>query len=206
MLEFRQASGDAELARIFQLRYEVYCLEKKFLRAEDYPDGIERDEFDDDSVHFVALDTDDSAQLLGSFRLILPSEHGFPCERHFLIARPSPDPQRTAELSRMVIAPQARPIWRHILMGLSKEVYLYTRANSVEHCYAALERPLLAMLKRLGLPFEPVGEPGRYFNTDNIPTIPTILTIGDMEASLPRHNRWLWDYLQAPRDEQPEWF
>ena len=37
------------LAQSYRLRYQVYCLERKFLPAEDYPAGLELDEFDSHS-------------------------------------------------------------------------------------------------------------------------------------------------------------
>ena len=44
------------LEQSYRLRYQVYCLERKFLRAEDYPEGLEHDEFDRHSIHVGAVD------------------------------------------------------------------------------------------------------------------------------------------------------
>lgn len=67
------------LQKIFALRYEVYCLEYKFLPAEKYPHGMEFDEYDNCSTHFAATTSDD--ELAGAVRLIQPRlDQKFPFE------------------------------------------------------------------------------------------------------------------------------
>jgi len=202
MLQFRQVENQSELEAIYRLRYAVYCLERKFLPAEDYPDGRETDEFDEHCVQFVALDTDDDGQPLGCFRLILPNHHGFPCEEHFELSRKSPEPMRTVEMSRLIVSPGARRMWRHILMGLSKEIYIYNNANVVRYNYAVIDEGFLVVLKKFGLPFKAIGPKGSYMGEP----IPTMLSMETLEEVLPIRNPWFYDYFQAPRDEQGAWF
>jgi len=45
------------LENSYSLRYQVYCVERKFLPARDYPAGLEIDEFDRHSIHVGAVDT-----------------------------------------------------------------------------------------------------------------------------------------------------
>ena len=59
---------------------KIYCHETKFLDSDEYPEGIEKDKYDDHSFHFAALDSDNN--VVGTLRLILDSEHGFPLEEH----------------------------------------------------------------------------------------------------------------------------
>src|SRR4051812_4367815 len=40
----------------YRLRHQVYCNERQFLAAADYPDGLESDELDASSVHVGAID------------------------------------------------------------------------------------------------------------------------------------------------------
>ena len=37
----------------YNLRYQVYCLEEEFESREAFPDQMERDTWDDNSVHFI---------------------------------------------------------------------------------------------------------------------------------------------------------
>jgi N-acyl amino acid synthase of PEP-CTERM/exosortase system len=70
----------ALLTKSYRLRYQVYCLERKFLRAEDYPDHQEVDQFDRDSVHVGVLDLE--GDLVGTARLVMPGRDGLPLLHH----------------------------------------------------------------------------------------------------------------------------
>ena len=196
MLEFRQPKDEQEMEQIHKLRYSVYCVEKGFLSKEDYPGGREYDEYDQHSAHFLAVDTDDDGEILGTLRLILNSELGFPVEKLFSLKRPINDRARTVEMSRLIVAKQARNITLQILMGLSREVYWYAREHEVEDCYAVLEDPLLRLLKRVGLPFRVIGEEKWYMGAY---TTPTFLSVSEAIAVLPKNNALFYEYLMEPR-------
>jgi len=197
VLEFREANP-AEIEGLYRLRYEVYCLEKGFLSREDYPDGLEKDQYDPRSVHFLVVDPDDHDHhdILGMLRLIRDSELGFPIERHFTLTRPIKNRIRTVELSRLIVAKKARRLSLHILMGLSKEVYHWAQEHNVEDFYAVLEDPLLRFLIRIGLPFSKVGEEAWYMGAV---TIPAYLSIPEVENILQRNNAMFYAYLKEPR-------
>src|SRR6185369_820500 len=73
--------GDPQLLEeSYRLRYQVYCVERRFLDATDYPDGREVDEFDEHSVHLGLIAAEGT--LIGTARLIKPNPHGFPMFRH----------------------------------------------------------------------------------------------------------------------------
>ena len=46
--------------QIAALRYEVYCLECRYLNPEDYPRQVEIDDYDERSVHAAAHNADSS--------------------------------------------------------------------------------------------------------------------------------------------------
>jgi N-acyl-L-homoserine lactone synthetase len=43
------------LTDTFRMRHEVYVQEFGFERAEDHPNGLETDEYENESVHFACL-------------------------------------------------------------------------------------------------------------------------------------------------------
>ncbi len=103
----RSIDGDPELmAQHYRLRYQVYCVERAFLHAEDYPDQQERDEFDCDSVHVGAVDA--LGVLAGTARVIPPNRRGLPVFRYctlFPHVRTLEDPGHVAvEISRVSIS------------------------------------------------------------------------------------------------------
>jgi len=66
---------------LFKLRYDVYCIERAFLKPDDAFDGMEFDDFDDRSTHFAAFTMDES--LIGTVRLVTPRTlQPFPFQLH----------------------------------------------------------------------------------------------------------------------------
>jgi len=69
---FRVMSADrpALRARVYRIRYQVYCQELGYERAEDFPDGFERDGFDARSRHCLLRHLG-SEQYAGCVRLVM---------------------------------------------------------------------------------------------------------------------------------------
>lgn len=68
------------LEKSYQLRYQVYCVEREFLPAESYPDRLERDQFDRRSVHVGVIDP--AGDLAGTARLVRDDGDGLPLLQH----------------------------------------------------------------------------------------------------------------------------
>jgi N-acyl amino acid synthase of PEP-CTERM/exosortase system len=99
----------SDLSTVCQLRYQVYVNEWGYEKAEDHPDGIEQDEYDQHSIHLYAC-SKDSEDVVGAARLILGSERPLPIESHFSINQLPTGVQReqTAEISRLAISKEFR--------------------------------------------------------------------------------------------------
>jgi N-acyl amino acid synthase of PEP-CTERM/exosortase system len=76
------------LRETMALRYQVYCVEHGFENPENYPDGLESDQYDKHSKH-SGLSHVASQQLAGTVRLILADpenpDQPFPMEEHCVI-------------------------------------------------------------------------------------------------------------------------
>jgi len=79
-----------------------------FEKPEDHPGGRETDAHESSAVHFAALDPDD--EVVGTIRLILHSEKGFPMEQAARVQFPGerPPPERIAEVSRLAVSHKYR--------------------------------------------------------------------------------------------------
>ncbi len=77
---FLKAETPELLRETYRLRYQVYCQELNFLNPENYPEGMEKDEYDPHSIHFAALDQED--EIVGTIRLIKGADIPFPIEVH----------------------------------------------------------------------------------------------------------------------------
>src|SRR4029453_13498919 len=102
----RMPDDDAATLRdIRKLRYDVYCLECKYLEPAKYPDELEVDEFDPHSTPFCAQN--ERGEMVATLRLVFDSTLGFPLEAH--AAELSADyhalpRDKTAEISRLILA------------------------------------------------------------------------------------------------------
>jgi N-acyl amino acid synthase of PEP-CTERM/exosortase system len=100
---------DSMWPAVQRLRYDVYCVEMKFLQAAEYPDGLEGDEFDARSSHYAAVDQE--KQVIATLRLVRDDGGGFPLERHTSALYPEfyeLPRAHTVEISRLILAKHYR--------------------------------------------------------------------------------------------------
>ena len=93
---------------IFRLRYEVYAEEFGFEKKEDHPGGLETDEYEDESIHFACLN--ESNAVVGTIRLVLDSDKGFPIEHAVktTFVGEKPHGSKLAEISRLAVTKDLR--------------------------------------------------------------------------------------------------
>jgi N-acyl amino acid synthase of PEP-CTERM/exosortase system len=168
----------ALLQKSYALRHQVYCRERKFLAAENYPDGLETDEFDRHSIHVGAVDAE--GELAGTARVVRASDIGLPLFRHcttfphesqFHGANP-----RLVEVGRLAVsraytrqhqttraAVARRRDREDVFVTVLKALYQATKRIGATHWLAATEKPLQRMLARHGFPFRLIGPENDYF-------------------------------------------
>jgi N-acyl-L-homoserine lactone synthetase len=174
------------LMESYRLRYQVYCVERGFLNAANYPEGLERDEFDRYSLHLGVVDRHGS--LKATSRLIQVSVLGLPLFRHCEISsahetevfRPT---NRIAEVSRLCMSRQ--PADRHadrvaVIPTMYQALYHFSKRAGFTHWLVATERGLHRLLKNFGFPFRPVGPHIDYFG----PVAPYIMDFQEFEQIL----------------------
>lgn len=181
------------LAQSYRLRYEVYCLERKFLAAEDYPSGLESDEFDAHSLHVGAVDA--FGELAGTSRAVKVSAMGlplfehctsFPHETEFHSANP-----RLVEVGRLVVGRgyrrrrndvvggansvsksnritdsrqgERRSVGEDAFMTVLRALYQATARIGATHWLTAMEEPLRHALAEQGFPFRAFGPETEYY-------------------------------------------
>jgi N-acyl amino acid synthase of PEP-CTERM/exosortase system len=97
------------LESVYRLRYQVYVEEWGFENPDDHPEGLEKDAFDQHSIHLYACSGFED-NIIGTARIILGSDRPFPIEQHFdisdfVINAPR---SRIAEISRLAISKEFR--------------------------------------------------------------------------------------------------
>lgn len=116
-LYFEVISADTPelLRKAYELRYQVYCLERGFEDGTEHPDGLEIDEFDSHARHSLLVHRP-TGQAIGAVRLVLPvpgaHHNSFPIQNltdHALVRCPSAFPVASmAEISRFSISKEFR--------------------------------------------------------------------------------------------------
>ncbi len=221
MFRFRLATSNEDLEKAHRLRYQVYCIERQFEDPTDHPGGLERDDFDDDSWHFLCLDEDETA--VGTVRLIRATDRPLPIETHCEIEYPINPTLRphTAEISRMAISRDYRrragdtiygvtdantvkapppgidrrqlPL---LFMGLLREMYRTSLKEGISHWYAAMERRLALLIRRYSFDFRPIGPAVSYHGI----RIPHAVAIGEMESRVRDCREDVYDYFREGLD------
>jgi len=107
------ASTPEQRREAYRIRYEVYCREFGFERAEDHPEGLETDEYDAQSLHCLLMHQP-SGRAAGCVRLVLPRtetpDAPLPFEKHCAgsldkarVARLLADRSAIGEISRLAV-------------------------------------------------------------------------------------------------------
>lgn len=107
---FACVDGSDEIAECYRLRYEVYCLERGFLPAGDYPNHLESDVYDTQALHFLARHR--HGEPAGTARLVLNGPLGLPMVPHCTLGKDYgflADPRGSlgsgyAEISRLAVS------------------------------------------------------------------------------------------------------
>lgn len=205
---FERLDSESALQTCYALRYQVYCQECKFLPEADYPNQIETDEYDGNSVHFGAYHV--AGDFAGTVRLALGTMAELPFAPHCVVDPASlPAGATTAkvgEISRLAVSrkfrrrntdgvlpdqyvtslPPSELSGEHrrnfpeLIMGLYKAMYQETKRQGIEFWFAAMEQSLTRMLRRFNFSFQPVGPEIDYYG----PVTPYIARITELEAEV----------------------
>ena len=109
--EMVPALSDELKREVYKLRFQVYCKETDFEKVEEHSDGLEYDEFDDQSIHYLIRHRKTNVYA-ATTRLILP-EHNepeklLPIELHSVIDNYGPlkdiPRSKLAEVSRFCVS------------------------------------------------------------------------------------------------------
>jgi N-acyl amino acid synthase of PEP-CTERM/exosortase system len=207
----------------FELRYEIYCVECRYLPADAYPAKQETDAYDEDSSHFFCRNVRD--ELVGYVRLVEADADGlFPWQLHaprLLNGAVLPPPSQTAEISRLMVRadyrrrrgdtvagltmadftpthrpdlPERRSASPQVLLELYRQMYQHSLANDIKYWYAAMERPLARALRQMGFNFHQVSHETDYYG----PVSGYVAELRRLEEHLARHNPGLLAWFQRP--------
>ena len=154
----------------YRLRFEVLCREKQIpgFSAADYPDSLEKDEYDDRSVHYLIYHNE-SGRYVGTVRLILWDNTNnlmaFPLIGHVhdyidMAAIRNLPARQIAEISRLVIIKEFRSRIRYLPFkeGTYEDYKKITRINHlVTHPVIGLLAAILKISSENGIKYWVAG-------------------------------------------------
>lgn len=150
---------------ILTVRHRVYVEEKNWLPA--HPHGLEIDQWDVFSHHFLAEDAD--GNIVGTARMIEDSPLGFPFEESVELTYE--DRESLYEVSRIAVLPEARGNNSLILVGLCRAIWQTSNTMGKKDWCAIVDEPVAKVLSRLRFPFSYRGPLHFYMGSSCIPLI-----------------------------------
>lgn len=220
------ATTESLLDQAYRLRYQVYCLERKFEDAAANTDGRESDVFDAHAVHRLLVHAE-TGLIVGGVRLVLPRAqrlHGcFPMQSVCRLGPLHPDNvsslTQTAEISRFCVSKAFRRLLSKskadglsqspastiensaylplMTLELMQAVFQMSRENGITQLCAAMEPSLLRLLARLGLHFQPIGSLVSFHGVRQ----PCFGSIAELSRTLRAHNEDVWRRVTCQPEE-----
>src|SRR5262249_42112316 len=145
----------AEREAVYRLRYEE-VIERGWAQPADYPDGLERDQDDEEAAQIALWDGD---VLAGTARLIFPvPDQPLPVETSFnIVIEPR---HQVVYLSRILIAPPYRGKGQHrFLLGLLGMSWIELRGRGFRHICGVFAEAVMPTFQSVGVQIAPLGAP-----------------------------------------------
>ncbi len=212
---FEMVAVDSEELKqeVYKLRYQVYCLEKDFENPEQHTDGLEYDEYDEHSCHYLIRHRATDSYM-ATTRLILPNRHPFPIEANSQIdTKLVKNINRTnlAELSRFCVSKQFRrraterdlittndtdesrsPRGKHSSASITLSLFACAVQMSSDHnilyWYAIMEPALKRVFSAMGIYFVEVGPLVEYHGM----RVPCVIKVTDLLISVAEKDIDYW--------------
>jgi N-acyl-L-homoserine lactone synthetase len=165
-VRFRLANSFSDLEQVFRLRYQV-VVEKGWAKSESFPDGIERDVYDERAVHILAQD---GGKLIGTTRLVFPQPGSrLPTEEAFdLIFEPK---EGAADIGRVCVAVGYRgQNWR-IFSALLSQTWIEMRNRGCTRALAAITPSTARVYRSWGLKLKVLGSPSNQWGKERYPAL-----------------------------------
>jgi N-acyl amino acid synthase of PEP-CTERM/exosortase system len=173
--QFETVIADTESSKAihYKLRYQIYCLERRFESPGAFSDQQETDIYDKNSVHFIVRHRD-SGQWVGAMRLVLAIPTKLPLTRVSIIDTDSIQDHKgavVAEASRLCVLPSRQ--WGTterldivhpsiVTLALIRAAREYNLTHNIQFSYFLITSQLARILGRVGIEITAVGPITHY--------------------------------------------
>lgn len=165
-VRFRAADTPAEREAIYRLRAET-VLRRGWAPRDAFPDGVERDVFDDRAELIGGWDGD---RLAATARLVYPTPGALlPTETAFDVAvEPAGE---VVNLDRMAVAPAHSDADHRMMGALAFACWLAIRHHGYHRFVGVITPGVERLYRRAGWRVTPLGPPRRYWGEDRTPCL-----------------------------------
>jgi N-acyl-L-homoserine lactone synthetase len=182
-VQFGVAQDDAELEAVFRLRYTT-VIEKGWGQPEDFPNGLERDVYDERAIQIVGHNTD--GLLVATGRVVLPAPGKRLPTEDFFDFEIEPR-QQVVDVGRGIVASSSQ---RHLVfLGLMSQSWVEMRARGFHDICGTMTRSMLRLYRLMDIPWTVLGEASPYWGEQRLPC--KFDLAGTVEAYLSRHRDML---------------
>jgi N-acyl-L-homoserine lactone synthetase len=163
-VQFDRAASRAEQEAGYRLRMET-VVEEGWATAADYPDGLERDQFDERAVHVVGRQ---DGHVIVVARLVFPESGSLlPTEQEFdLTMEPAGG---VVDIGRAIIVKEFRSAEHTLFGALLARCWLEIRARGYQNLCGTASGSRLARYQQFGLPLRTLGPSRRYWGEERYP-------------------------------------
>lgn len=185
---FKEVETKEEFLRYFNLRYKVYCEQKKWISSGKYPDKLEMDAYDDSAKHFIALN--DDFKIVGCIRFLFGRDYGkLPYQAHPGVKKKNLDVSNQVEISRLIINGEKNNF--ALVKGLFRVAYAVGKIYLAKNWIMLAEPSLLRFLARVNHYFRPICPPAKYFGSLTYPAICNIVENDEiLKRKFPKEYRY----------------
>jgi N-acyl-L-homoserine lactone synthetase len=165
-IRFGTARSVEERTAIYAMRYAV-AVTKGWLAPGALPDGLERDDFDEDALHLVGLDGE---TLAASARLVFPSPGlALPTEEAFgLTIGPR---GQVVDMGREIVAREYSNLRHEVFAGLLACAWLEVRARGFWRVCGVFSAPMLRLTRMMGMEIATLGPARSYWGEPRYPIL-----------------------------------
>jgi N-acyl-L-homoserine lactone synthetase len=163
---FVEAADVGEREAAYRLRYQAVLFEKMEDPAR-FPQGMEYDEYDADSVQILGSD---ETGPIATCRLVLPAPGRFlPFEKVFGSVARASGPM--VEWGRVTVDSRLRGHGGRIFMGLAARGWLAMRSRGLATAVGATPERLVRLFRALGFPLVVLGPPRVHWGHPRVPIL-----------------------------------
>jgi hypothetical protein len=180
-IRFDLAESQEDRAAVFQLRFETAAKQGWVTQAE-FPDGLERDAYDDEAVLVVGWHGD---MLAATARLVFPMpSRPLPIEQEFDLSIELPG--GVADLRRAIVTAPYRSRRHTVFAALLARCWLEVRGHGLHRVCGAANLAWLERYQKLGLPVSVLGLPRQYWGEERYPLLLDGLDLSHALEATPR--------------------